>query len=103
MGFMHATPGEMKSLRSSAERIALMLAGEGGGGAGVECGRRASFRQSAAQHLCSRYAERWRESGREEETTSLALAWARWPLMGKPGRSAEKPNYFAVTQPRTYR
>lgn len=25
MGFMHATPGDMKSLRSSAERMALML------------------------------------------------------------------------------
>jgi hypothetical protein len=25
MGFIHATPGEIKSLRSSAERMALML------------------------------------------------------------------------------
>jgi hypothetical protein len=27
MGFMHATPGDMKSLRSSAERMALMVSG----------------------------------------------------------------------------
>jgi hypothetical protein len=31
MGFMHATPGEMKSFRSSAERMALMLRFGGGG------------------------------------------------------------------------
>lgn len=34
-GFMHATPGEMKSLRSSAERIALMVAVFGSCGAFV--------------------------------------------------------------------
>jgi hypothetical protein len=27
MGFIHATPGDMKSLRSSAERMALMVGG----------------------------------------------------------------------------
>ena len=32
MGFMHATPGDMKSFRSSAERMALMLRCSGGGG-----------------------------------------------------------------------
>jgi hypothetical protein len=32
MGFMHATPGEMKSFRSSAERIALMVSGKDRGG-----------------------------------------------------------------------
>jgi hypothetical protein len=31
MGFMHATPGEMKSFRSSAERMALMVSCGGGG------------------------------------------------------------------------
>jgi len=31
IGFMHATPGDMKSLRSSADRIALMVASDGGG------------------------------------------------------------------------
>jgi hypothetical protein len=28
MGFMQATPGDMKSFRSSAERMALMVRGE---------------------------------------------------------------------------
>jgi hypothetical protein len=38
IGFMHATPGDMKSLRSSAERIALMVASDGGGGvARIRC------------------------------------------------------------------
>lgn len=32
IGFMHATPGDMKSFRSSAESIALMLCSLGGGG-----------------------------------------------------------------------
>jgi hypothetical protein len=31
IGFMHATPGDMKSLRSSAERIALMVVSDSGG------------------------------------------------------------------------
>jgi hypothetical protein len=30
IGFMQATPGDMKSLRSSAERRALIVSGEGG-------------------------------------------------------------------------
>jgi hypothetical protein len=34
MGFMHATPGEMKSFKSSAERMALMVRCGGGGVAG---------------------------------------------------------------------
>lgn len=32
IGFMHATPGDMKSFRSSAERMALMASFGGGGG-----------------------------------------------------------------------
>jgi hypothetical protein len=38
MGFMQATPGEIKSLRSSAERIALMVGGTEGCGGGVAAG-----------------------------------------------------------------
>jgi len=38
MGFMQATPGDMKSFRSSAERIALMLSGVAGCGGGVATG-----------------------------------------------------------------
>jgi hypothetical protein len=34
MGFIHATPGDMKSFRSSAERMALMVVVEGYGGDG---------------------------------------------------------------------
>ena len=33
---MHATPGDMKSLRSSAERSALMVANNGGGRGGEQ-------------------------------------------------------------------
>lgn len=34
MGFIHATPGDMKSFRSSAERMALMVGGLDGAMAG---------------------------------------------------------------------
>lgn len=35
-GFMHATPGEMKSFRSSAERMALMVRGYGSANAPLD-------------------------------------------------------------------
>jgi hypothetical protein len=36
IGFMHATPGDMKSFRSSAERMALILSCGGGGRGGKQ-------------------------------------------------------------------
>jgi hypothetical protein len=36
IGFMHATPGDMKSFKSSAERMALMVDDGGGGVASCE-------------------------------------------------------------------
>lgn len=32
IGFMHATPGDIKSFKSSAERMALIVSWYGGGG-----------------------------------------------------------------------
>jgi hypothetical protein len=40
MGLMHATPGDMKSFRSSAERMALMASYGGGGVASSELWKR---------------------------------------------------------------
>ena len=57
IGFMHATPGDMKSLRSSADRIALMVASDGGGGAaGILCATGAASRVFGAKRQSNRTA-----------------------------------------------
>jgi hypothetical protein len=48
IGFMHATPGDMKSFKSSAERMALMVSFGGGEVASCEIGngdRRISIKE----------------------------------------------------------
>lgn len=47
MGFMHATPGDMKSFRSSAERMALMVGWRGAGVRKRRCDRRKDVDESA--------------------------------------------------------
>lgn len=60
MGFMHATPGDMKSFKSSAERMALMvrrgLAGEGWQACNCEAtrkGTRMRYLQNETQYYAS--------------------------------------------------
>jgi hypothetical protein len=63
IGFMHATPGDMKSLRSSAERIALMVA-DGGGGVASD-----SWMRPARFSLCAQKSSIWQ--ARSERTVRI--------------------------------
>lgn len=73
MGFMHATPGDMKSLRSSAERIALMVASDGGGGvARILCATGAAFREFGAKGQSNSSRNLKRQTRNIERTRSFA-------------------------------
>jgi hypothetical protein len=89
MGFMHATPGDIKSLRSSAERMALMVSGVWRGY--IELGYCEPWKATkrSIERQCNRtpeYAERQMRSKRRAQANIKSLT---------TGRCAEKdPEIF---------
>jgi hypothetical protein len=76
MGFMHATPGEMKSFKSSAERMALMVRCGGAGWLAVNFTAAAGANVSQRGEHAEQAVEAKRQKSREGKTSTTSRSTA---------------------------